>query len=148
MVTFVPKFISPAAAAWHKEAAEAAREVGVKATDHIAYGAFAATYREQYPGPTASIDDVVAHIEHVRDVAGISHVGIGGDYDGTEELPLGLEDVSSYPRLFAALADRGWSDQDLIKLAGANLLRVMRDAEAGARDLQTTRGPSLATYEA
>jgi membrane dipeptidase len=148
MVTFVPKFISPAAAAWHQEAAEAAALVGVKATDHIAYEAFAATYREQHPGPTASIDDVVAHIEHVRDVAGVSHVGIGGDYDGTEELPLGLEDVSGYPRLFAALADRGWSDQDLIKLAGANLLRVMRDAEAGARDLQTTRGPSLATYEA
>jgi len=80
-------------------------------------------------------------------VAGINHVGIGGDYDGTDELPVGLEDVSGYPRLFAALADRGWSDNDLIKLAGANLLRVMRDAEAGARDLQATRGPSLATYE-
>ena len=147
MVTFVPKFISPASAQWHKEAAVAAREVGVKATDHIAYDAFAAAYREQHPGPTATIDDVVAHIEHVRDVAGVNHVGIGGDFDGTEELPLGLEDVSGYPRLFAALADRGWSDQDLIKLAGANLLRVMRDAEAGARELQASRGPSLATYE-
>jgi membrane dipeptidase len=148
MVTFVPKFVSPAAAQWHEEAARAALELGVKATDHIAYSTFTVTYRKQHPGPAATIDHVVAHIEHVRDVAGISHVGIGGDYDGTEELPLGLEDVSSYPRLFAALADRGWSDQDLIKLAGANLLRVMRDAEAGARDLQTTRGPSLATYEA
>ena len=147
MVTFVPKFISPAAAQWHNEAAEAADKVGVKATDHIAYGAFAATYRTQHPGPAATIDDVVAHIEHVRDVAGINHVGIGGDYDGTDELPRGLEDVSGYPRLFAALADRGWSNQDLIKLSGANVLRVMRDAEAGARDLQATRGPSLGTYE-
>lgn len=90
----------------------------------------------------------VAHIEHVRDVAGVDHIGIGGDYDGTEELPLGLEDVSGYPRLFAALADLSWSDQDLTKLAGGNMLRVMRDAEAGARDLQATRGPSLATYQA
>jgi len=147
MVTFVPKFVSPAAAEWHKEAAEAAALVGVKATDHLAYSTFVVTYRTEHPGPAATIDDVVAHIEHVRDVAGINNVGIGGDYDGTDELPVGLEDVSGYPRLFAALADRGWSDNDLIKLAGANLLRVMRDAEAGARDLQATRGPSLATYE-
>jgi membrane dipeptidase len=148
MVTFVPKFISPASAAWHKEAAEAAAVVGVKATDHVAYSTFVISYRTEHPGPAATIDDVVAHIEHVRDVAGINHVGVGGDYDGTDELPIGLEDVSGYPRLFAVLADRGWSDNDLIKLAGANLLRVMRDAEAGARDLQATRGPSLATYEA
>jgi membrane dipeptidase len=148
MVTFVPKFVSPASARWHKQAAEAALEVGVKATDHIAYAAFAVTYRDQHPGPSATIEDVVAHIEHVRDVAGVNHVGIGGDYDGTDELPLGLEDVSGYPRLFAALADRGWSDQDLAKLAGGNVLRVIRDAEAGARDLQATRGPSLATYAA
>jgi membrane dipeptidase len=147
MVTFVPKFASPAVAQWHKEAAEAAAEVGVKATDYLAYSAFAVAYRTEHPGPAATIDDVIAHIEHVRDVAGINHVGIGGDYDGTDELPVGLEDVSGYPRLFAALADRGWSDNDLVKLAGANLLRVMRDAEAGARDLQATRGPSLATYE-
>src|SRR4029079_16702115 len=71
----------------------------------------------------------------------------GGYYAGPEALPVVLEDVSGYPRLFAALADRGWSDQDLTKLAGGNVLRVMRDAEAGARDLQATRGPSLATYE-
>ena len=148
MVTFVPEFVSPAAGHWHKEAAVAALEVGVKATDHLAFGAFARTYRKHHAKPAATIDHVVAHIEHVRAVAGVDHVGIGGDYDGTDDLPLGLEDVSGYPRLFAALAERGWSDQDLAKLAGGNVLRVMRDAEAGARDLQTTRGPSLATYEA
>ena len=148
MVTFVPEFVSPAAGHWRKEAAVAALEVGVKATDHLAFGAFARTYRKHHAKPTATIDHVVAHIEHVRNVAGVDHVGIGGDYDGTDDLPLGLEDVTGYPRLFAALAERGWSDQDLAKLAGGNVLRVMRDAEAGARDLQTTRGPSLATYEA
>jgi Zn-dependent dipeptidase, microsomal dipeptidase homolog len=148
MVTFVPEFVSPAAAQWRKEAAVAALEAGVKTNDHIAFDQFAATYRQQHAKPTATIDQVVAHIEHVREVAGVNHVGIGGDYDGTEDLPLGLEDVSGYPRLFAALADRGWSDLDLTKLAGGNILRVMRAAEAGARDLQATRGPSLATYEA
>ena len=147
MVTFVPEFVSPAAAQWRNEAAVAALEVGVTPTDHIAFDLFAATYRKQHAKPTATIDQVVAHIEHVRDVAGVNHVGIGGDYDGTEDLPLGLEDVSGYPRLFAALAERGWSDLDLTKLAGGNLLRVMRAAEAGARELQATRGPSLATCE-
>ena len=147
MVTFVPEFVSPETAQWRNEAAVAALEAGVRTNDHIAFDLFAATYRQQHAKPTATIDQVVTHLEHVRDVAGVDHVGIGGDYDGTEDLPLDLEDVSGYPRLFAALADRGWSDRDLTKLAGGNLLRVMRAVEAGARELQATRGPSLATYE-
>ena len=148
MVTFVPHFVSPAAGEWHKEASLAALQAGVRPTDHIAFDLFAATYRKKHTKPTATIAQVVAHIEHVREVAGVDHVGIGGDFDGTEDLPIGLEDVSGYPRLFVALADRGWSYQDLTKLAGGNILRVMRAAEAGARELQATRGPSLATYEA
>jgi membrane dipeptidase len=147
MVTFVPEFVSPAAARWRTEAAEAAREVGVSPTDHLAFAEFTARWGRDRPKPQASIEQVVAHIEHVREVAGVDGVGIGGDYDGTDVLPVGLEDVSGYPRLLAALADRGWSDADLVKLAGGNVLRVMRDAEAGARELQTTRGPSLARYE-
>ena len=147
MVTFVPEFVSPAAARWRTEAAEAAREVGVSPTDHLAFAEFTARWGRDRPKPQASIEQVVAHIEHVREVAGVDGVGIGGDYDGTDVLPVGLEDVSGYPRLLAALADRGWSDADLVKLAGGNVLRVMRDAEAGARELQATRGPSLARYE-
>ena len=147
MVTFVPDFVSPAAGQWRKEAAAAAVAAGVQPNDHIAFDVFTRTYRKRHAKPTATIAQVVAHIEHVREVAGVDHVGIGGDYDGTEDLPVGLEDVSGYPRLFVALADNGWSEKDLVKLAGGNILRVMRDAEAGARDLQTTRGPSLATYE-
>jgi membrane dipeptidase len=147
MVTFVPDFVSPAAGEWRKDAAAAALEAGVRPTDHLAFDLFAATYRKKHAKPTATIDQVVTHIEHVREVAGVRHVGIGGDFDGTEDLPIGLEDVSGYPRLFVALADRGWSYQDLTRLAGGNVLRVMREAEAGARDLQATRGPSLATYE-
>jgi len=148
MVTFVPDFVSPAAGQWRKEAAAAATKAGVKATDYVAFDVFTDTYRTKHAKPTATIDQVVAHIEHVREVAGVDHVGIGGDYDGCADLPIGLEDVSAYPRLFVALADRGWSYQDLTKLAGGNILRVMRAAESGARDLQTTRGPSLATFEA
>ena len=148
MVTFVPKFVSPATAAWRNQGAAAALEAGIKPNDHIEFGAFAASYGKVHTKPAATIDQVVTHIQHVREVAGVDHIGIGGDYDGTDDLPLGLDDVSGYPRLFAALADLGWSDQDLTKLAGGNILRVMRDAEAGARDLQATRGPSLATYEA
>ena len=147
MVTFVPEFVSPEAARWRTEAAAAAREVGVSPTDHLAFAAFTASWSQDRPKPRATIDQVVAHLEHVREVAGVDHVGIGGDYDGTDVLPLGLEDVSGYPRLFAALADRGWSDADLAKLAGGNVLRVMREAEAGARELQATRGPSLARFE-
>ncbi|MDQ1482485.1 MAG: rane dipeptidase [Actinomycetota bacterium] len=147
MVTFVPDFVSPAAGQWRKEASVAAVAAGVNPNDHVAFDRFALTYRKKHAKPTATISQVVTHIEHVRDVAGVNHVGIGGDFDGTADLPIGLEDVSGYPRLFVALADRGWSYQDLTKLAGGNVLRVMRDAEAGARDLQSTRGPSLATYE-
>jgi membrane dipeptidase len=72
----------------------------------------------------------VAHVEHLREAAGIDHVGIGGDYDGTTELPDELSDVSTYPRLLDALADRGWSAEDLAKLAHRNALRVLRDADA------------------
>ena len=85
-------------------------------------------YREDHAAPSATIGDVVAHVEHVREVAGVEHVGLGGDYDGVDRLPDGLEDVSGYPRLLAALADRGWSDDDLARLTCRNILRTMRDA--------------------
>lgn len=94
-----------------------------------------AEWLEENPKPLATLDDVVAHVEHARDVAGIDHIGLGGDYDGTSELPVGLEDVSCYPKLFDALHSRGWSDADLGKLAGANLVRVMRGVEDAADDL-------------
>lgn len=97
--------------------------------------------------PRATLEDVADHVEHVRDVAGIDHVGIGSDFDGVGSLPVGLEDVSTFPALFEELARRGWSDDELRKLAGENVLRVMREAEATARRLQRTRPPSTATIE-
>jgi membrane dipeptidase len=77
----------------------------------------------------------------------VDHVGLGGDYDGNDEWPVVMEDVTGYPRLFAELARRGWSDQDLAKLASGNILRAMRQAETVARRLQATRPPSTATIE-
>jgi membrane dipeptidase len=146
MVTFVPEFVSPATAAWRVEAAEAAAEVGVDAKDWEAFGRFTASWQAAHPKPDATIAQVVAHLEHVRAVAGIDHIGIGGDYDGTDTFPVGLEDVSGYPRLVAALLERAWSQADVAQLVRGNTLRVMRDVEAVARDLQTTRAPSLATF--
>jgi membrane dipeptidase len=145
MVTFVPTFVNPSAAAWRAELNARAAQQGVTPADAAAYTVFYDAYRETNPAPKATLADVVKHVEHVREVAGVDHVGLGGDYDGVAELPEGLEDVTGYPRLLAALADRGWSDDDLAKLTSGNILRVLRDAEDGARALQQQRGPSLAT---
>jgi membrane dipeptidase len=105
------------------------------------------SWRAAHPRPRATIGDVADVIEHVRKVAGVDHVGIGSDFDGITETVVGLEDVSKFPALFAELARRGWSETDLEKLAGGNILRVMRDAERAAARLQRERGPSIATIE-
>jgi membrane dipeptidase len=97
--------------------------------------------------PKATVSDVADHVEHVRRVAGVDHVGIGGDFDGISENVVGLEDVSTYPTLFAELAHRGWSDADLGKLASGNVLRVLAQAERVADRLKRTRRPSQATIE-
>jgi len=89
-------------------------------------------WREHHPQPRATVRDVADHLERAREIAGIDHLGIGGDFDGTDSLPIGLEDVSTYPALFAELASRRWTPVDLRKLAGQNVLRVMRDVEAAA----------------
>jgi membrane dipeptidase len=97
--------------------------------------------------PKATIAEVADHVDHVRKLAGVDHVGIGGDYDGNDQWPEGLEDVSKYPALFAELMRRGWSDAELRKLAGENVLRVMRGAEQVARRLLAERPASTATIE-
>ncbi|WP_219415127.1 dipeptidase [Pseudonocardia nigra] len=128
MVAFVPRFVSTAVAEWDALLQEAMTAAGLDHRDLRARDAFAARW-DGPPCPSATLDDVVAHVEHAREVAGIDHIGLGGDYDGTAELPVGLEDVSRYPALFAALLERGWSEQDCAKLAGRNALRVLRAAE-------------------
>ncbi|OLT07274.1 membrane dipeptidase [Pseudonocardia sp. CNS-004] len=128
MVTFVPPFVSAAVADWDVQLGDAMAAAGRDHRDLDARAVFAATW-DGPPCPRATLDDVVAHVEHAREVAGVDHIGIGGDYDGTPELPVGLEDVSRYPALFAALLERGWSEQDCAKLAGRNALRVLRAAD-------------------
>jgi membrane dipeptidase len=105
---------------------------------------FKGEWSATHPRPGATLADVVAHAEHVREVAGVDHIGIGGDYDGVDALPAGLEDVSSYPALIDALLDRGWSEQDCSKLTCGNLLRVLDHAESAAATLQAARLPSSA----
>jgi len=147
MVTFVPTFVSPRVREWDLHLRDALVEAGVDTDDDDAVRAFSDQRARTHPRPTATIDDVVAHCEHVREVAGIDHVGLGGDYDGVDALPQGLEDVSGYPRLLAALADRGWSDDDLARIAGGNALRVLGHAEERSIEVGATRGPSLARIE-
>ena len=131
MVTFVPAFVSPEHVEWDRSVRAAMASAGLKHADLDQRQEFLDTWDGPKP-PRVGLDAVVAHVEHAREVAGIDHIGIGGDYDGVAELPAGLEDVSTYPALFAALLDRGWSEEDCAKLAGENVLRAMAEAEAYA----------------
>lgn len=97
--------------------------------------------------PKSTLNQVADHIDHLRDQIGVEHIGIGGDYDGVSSLPLGLEDVSTYPDLFAELLKRGYTEEELEQIAGLNMLRVLRGAEAVAARLQAERGPSEAQID-
>jgi membrane dipeptidase len=125
MVTFVPGFISQAVADY--DAKPAAERTGT--------------------APRATLAQVADHIDHIRKVAGIDHIGLGGDFDGITQVVQGLEDVSKYPDLTAELLKRGYKDDDIKKILGLNVLRVMRQAEKVAAGLQKTRQPSTATLE-
>jgi membrane dipeptidase len=104
-------------------------------------------YEEGHPRPVATAATVADHLDHMRDVAGIDHLGVGGDFDGVPFTPSGLDDVSGYPNLIAELLRRRWSDADLAKLTWHNAVRVLRDAESVAADLRHRRGPSNATID-
>ncbi|HEU5484212.1 MAG TPA: dipeptidase [Microlunatus sp.] len=145
MITFVPAFVSTTVREWQLEVEADARTAGVDTRDLAAMDAFVQPFLEHKP--RAALADVVAHVEHVREVAGIDHLGLGGDYDGVDALPDGLTDVAGYPRLMDALAERGWSEDDLAKLGWQNITRVLGEAEIVAAELRDICGPSLATIE-
>src|SRR5690606_18996093 len=125
MVTFVPGFVSQAQIDWNRTPA--------------------AERRGSAPG--ATLAQVADHIDHIKRVAGVDHVGIGGDFDGIDDVVQGLEDVSTYPALFAELARRGWTEAELRKLAGENILRALTRAEQVAGRLREERPASTATIE-
>jgi len=143
MVNFVPGFISKEVAAW--EAPFADRLTGTLSSGE--YDRIRKEYAAEHPMPRATLGQVADHIEHVAKVAGVDHVGMGSDFWGGEDMPVGLEDVSKFPYLFAELVRRGWSDADLRKLAGENFLRAFREAEATAKRLGESRPASPATIE-
>jgi membrane dipeptidase len=145
MITFVPAFVSPACAAWRAAARERLAAQGIPEDDFAAGRQVLEALEAELPRPQATIAEVADHVEHVREVAGADHVGLGGDYDGVDRQPRGLEDVSGYPRLIAELLGRGWSGAEIAKLASGNALRALRDAESVARELSAARPPSLAT---
>jgi len=148
MVTFVPKFVLQAAVDWTAAADENMRANGFHHLDTTPEAMKVhRTFEESNPRPVATVSTVADHLDHMREVAGIDHLGIGGDYDGTAFTPDGLNDVSGYPNLIAELLNRGWSPTDLAKLTWQNAIRVLSAAEDVARDLQTRRGPSNATLE-
>ncbi|WP_406096316.1 dipeptidase [Streptomyces sp. NBC_01013] len=148
MATFVPKFVLPEAVAWTRSADENMRAQGLHHLDTTERGMKVhAAFEAENPRPMATVATIADHLDHMREVAGIDHVGIGGDYDGTAFLPQGLEDVSGYPNLIAELLGRGWSTADLARLTWQNAVRVLRAAEDVARDLRTRRAPSHATIE-
>jgi len=137
MVPFVTGFISPAVMLYEQSTRPIITDLEAKyGKDTAAISREIKQWRIDHPAPRATLAQAADQIDYVRKVAGIDHVGIGGDFDGITEVVEGLEDVSKYPALFAELARRGWSDADLRKLAGENLLRVFSQAEAVAKRLQ------------
>ncbi|GAA2907268.1 dipeptidase [Streptomyces mexicanus] len=148
MVTFVPKFVLQAAVDWTVAAEANMRAHGFHPLDTTPEAMKVhRAFQEANPRPVATVATVADHLDHMREVAGIDHLGIGGDYDGTAFTPQGLDDVSGYPHLLAELLDRGWSKTDLAKLTWQNAVRVLGAAEDVARHLQATRAPSHATIE-
>ena len=136
MVTFVPGFVSQECADWLAGLkAEAARR-GLDPRDFGQLFSIKPEWERAHPLPQATLAQVADHVEHVRKVAGLEHVGLGGDFDGTPDVTAGLEDVSAYPALFAELLARGWTEADCAALAGGNVLRALRAAESYAVQAQ------------
>jgi membrane dipeptidase len=148
MVPFVTMFVNAAVKA-DDDALAAATATATKRhpDDAAAVKTEVAAWRASHKRPQATIKDVADVIDHVRKIAGVDHVGIGSDFDGINENVVGLEDVSKFPNVFAELARRGWTDEDLAKLASGNVLRVLKDAETVSARLKKTRKPSQATIE-
>ncbi len=148
MVTFVPGFLTEECRAWTKELFAEEDRLAERYPDHgLQWYDTRAAWIRANPAPPCGVADVADHVEHVRAVAGVDHVGLGGDFDGIANTPQGLTDVSTYPALLDELRSRGWSGPDLGKLTWRNALRVLRETESVAARVRQERGPSVATIE-
>jgi membrane dipeptidase len=149
MVTFVPGFVNPKVNAWNKlQTAEQDRLKAAAPNDPAAVKAGVDKWTAANPAPRATISDVADHVDHIRKVAGIDHIGIGSDFDGITQTVQDLDNVSTYPKLTAELLKRSYTDADIRKILGQNILRVMREAEKVSKRLQSERGPSVAVLAA
>jgi membrane dipeptidase len=147
MITFVPTFLNAEHWAWSREySAEEARLKSLYSYSKERQEAGIKAWETAHPRPQVTVADVANHIEHAVKIAGYDHVGIGGDLDGIDVTVDGLDGVEDYPNLFAELIRRGWSDANLAKLAGGNVLRVLRRAEAVAAAMKD-EPPNMATLE-
>jgi membrane dipeptidase len=153
MVTFAPAYVSAERNRW--EADRAAEQTRYNAPPYAGLyigqperaKAAMAEWDARHPMPVVTISMVADHIEHIRHIAGIDCVGIGSDFDGIPNSPQGLDGVDKFPALLKELARRGWTDEELGKVAGGNMLRVMREAAAVAKRLQATESPASVTIE-
>ena len=141
MVTFVPSFDAKGSMEWQARFDAANDSLHALSNDDAEISKKMEEWTRANPAPVATVADVADHIDHVRQLAGIDHIGIGSDFDGIDFGPVGLEDVSKMPVLFAELLRRGYTDADLKKIAGQNLLRAMKQMEATAARLQSTKKP-------
>jgi membrane dipeptidase len=153
MANFYPGYVSEARRHWDADRAAEQARYNSPPYDGLYIGqperakAALAQWEKNNPKPQVTLAEVADHIDHLRAVAGVDHVGLGSDFDGISETPAGLDGVDKFPALLAELARRGWSDDELGKVAGGNMLRVMAQVEAVSARLRTQRGPSTATIE-
>lgn len=147
MVNFVTSFIYEPAYEYANTATQLRERLVASGISGDALTDSLRGWRETHPAPRPDLNVVADHIEHLAKVAGVDHVGVGSDFDGISQTPIGLEDVSRFPYLFAELLRRGWTDEDVRKVIGLNALRVMREVEAVAARLQVERPPSTAQIE-
>lgn len=151
MVNFFPGYVSEARNRWLADrAAEQARFSsppfnGLYIGQPERASAALAAWDQEHPMPVVTLGEVADHIEHIRRVAGVDHVGLGSDFDGIPNTPVGLEGVDRYPALLAELMRRGWTDAEIAKVAGENVLRVMSAAEAESLQLRRSESASMAT---
>lgn len=147
MLTFVPEFTTNEFANWYKSGDEFYFALQRKyAFDKVKVKADMDIWEKENPRPVVTVSDIADHFDHVKDLIGVDHIGIGGDYDGIAYTIKGLEDVSGYPKLLTELAKRGWTEKELRKITGENFLRVFEEVEVKAAALQKTTQPSMVKF--